>query len=132
MCLSGSPRPSGQDEQPQGWQQLLQTVDLALYGSHHLRSDDVAGAHLALRGVRGKIAAHHEECGLDVEKGGTVGLIGRLGHEQADVRVQLVDGAVALQTLAALAHALTADERRLSGIAGLSVYLHTENRLLII
>ena len=130
MCLGSCVSAAGEDEEAQRRQQRLQAVYLRFEPCHHLGRNDVAGTHLTLRGVRGQIAAEHEKRALHVEEHIHILLVAEFRHQHTDVGVEFINGAVALQPLAAFADALPAHEGGLAGVACLSVYLHCLKNIL--
>ncbi len=99
-------------------------VYLCLYGCYHLGGDDIACANLSLRIVGSEIAAHDKEFALHIGEEGNVSLVGTVCNEQAELGVEFIYCAIALETVAALAHSLTTYEGGLSAVACFGVYLH--------
>ena len=72
-------------------------------------------------GFGGKLCSADEEAVLYADEAGSVCRLTDIGEEQADLGIEFVDGAIALETCAGLFHSLSADKRRHAGIAGTGI-----------
>ena len=101
---------TGQHEGVQAGQLAVDAVDGRLDALDGLGCDAALDPEVGLGGVGGQIGADGEEFVLhEAERVERLGIV-RLGHEQADVRIELVDGAIGFEPRMGLGHAKAAHE----------------------
>ena len=101
MGESGCPATSGQREAAPFWKVFGGTVDALLEIGNVVESDD-ARRLVGRAGFCGKLCANDKEIVLDGDKTIPVDWLCDVGKQEADLSIQLVDGAVALKARTSL------------------------------
>ena len=120
MSQSGCLATSRQREAPPPGKSFGSLIDGMLQLRHVVGGDDAR--RLAGR-LSGKLGTNDEEATLDANEAFSVRRVFDVGQQEADLGIQFVDSAIALQSCTLLRHALAAHEGRHAGIAGLSINL---------